>query len=276
MPGCGLAVTCLPPPLPADNGAVLFSALRLTAWAQHARLVPVTGEGLALSGLNQALWQPLSRMLVDSWAEFSSRLRDGEVRQAACCGGRCTMGSPAAGRCTPAKLRLDHPCPAATVSPAAQEDGPPPADGAPPPSYEGGDQRCFRRLFVCTQDVRLAMVYPKDGGTPQPLQFRWVVAVGWEPCCWRATAAGSAGGCRRGVPRPALTPRLPVRPHCAQLVRVRSAHCAPLQPAAAAAAAGRGRRRGPADAAAGGGGASALGAQRVGAAPAGQGLGGVA
>lgn len=67
----------------ADTGAVLYSALRATAWAEHARLVPVTGEGLALWSLNQAVWQPLSHMRVDAWADFSTRLKDGEVRQGA-------------------------------------------------------------------------------------------------------------------------------------------------------------------------------------------------
>lgn len=28
-----------------------------------------------------------------------------------------------------------------------------PADGGLPPSFEGGEQRCFRRMFVCSEDL---------------------------------------------------------------------------------------------------------------------------
>ncbi len=31
--------------------------------------------------------------------------------------------------------------------------GAPPADGSLPPSFEGGEQRCFRRMFVCSEDL---------------------------------------------------------------------------------------------------------------------------
>lgn len=62
-----------------DNAARMHSALRETPWADHARLTLMTGEGLAVSGMALALWQPLSRMRVDSWAEFGVRLPDGQA-----------------------------------------------------------------------------------------------------------------------------------------------------------------------------------------------------
>lgn len=37
------------------------------------------GGGLQISPMARGLWQPLSKMAVTSWAEFSVRLRDGEV-----------------------------------------------------------------------------------------------------------------------------------------------------------------------------------------------------
>ena len=63
----------------ADNGAVMYSALKETPFAEHMRLVPMTGEGLAVSPTNRLLWQPLTRMRLEAWEEFSVRLRDDDV-----------------------------------------------------------------------------------------------------------------------------------------------------------------------------------------------------
>lgn len=70
----------------ADNGAVMYSALKETPWADHVRLVPVTGEALALSPTNRLLWQPLTGMRLDAWDEFSVRIPDDKVRGSAVLG----------------------------------------------------------------------------------------------------------------------------------------------------------------------------------------------
>lgn len=72
----------------ADNGAVMYSALKETPWADHVRLVPVTGEALALSPTNRLLWQPLTGMRLDAWDEFSVRIPDDKVGSCAALG-RC-------------------------------------------------------------------------------------------------------------------------------------------------------------------------------------------
>ena len=66
-----------------DNAARVFSALRETPWAPHAKLMLQTGGGLTISGMNLALWQPLTNMSVDSLAEASVRLADEQARAAA-------------------------------------------------------------------------------------------------------------------------------------------------------------------------------------------------
>ncbi|KAL4443685.1 hypothetical protein ABPG75_011422 [Micractinium tetrahymenae] len=99
-----------------DNAARMHSALQETPWADHARLVVMTAEGLAVSDMALGLWQPLSSMRVDSWAEFSVRLPDGQ---------------------------------ASAVGPGA----PTAAPGALRPSFEGTEQRCFKNMYVCLNDV---------------------------------------------------------------------------------------------------------------------------
>ncbi|KAI3428185.1 hypothetical protein D9Q98_006565 [Chlorella vulgaris] len=62
-----------------DNAARFYSALKETAWEQHAKVVLMTGGGLPISAMNLALWQPLSNMSVDSMADFSVRLPDEQI-----------------------------------------------------------------------------------------------------------------------------------------------------------------------------------------------------
>ncbi|KAL4447222.1 hypothetical protein ABPG77_007255 [Micractinium sp. CCAP 211/92] len=110
-----------------DNAARMHSALQETAWADHARLVIMTGEGLPVSSMALGLWQPLSKMRVDSWAEFSVRLPDGQAS------GKGSKGEWA-------------------------------APGAPPPSFEGSEQRCFKHMYVCLNDVHPTHVRVHDFG----------------------------------------------------------------------------------------------------------------
>lgn len=76
----------------ADNAARFYSALKETAWEQHAKVVLMTGGGLPISAMNLALWQPLSNMSVDSMADFSVRLPDKQARRRRCC---CLCCKPA-------------------------------------------------------------------------------------------------------------------------------------------------------------------------------------
>lgn len=64
---------------PPDNAAMMYSALAETPWAPHARLLLMTGGGLALGNMSRALWQPLSPLRLDSWADASTRLLDDQV-----------------------------------------------------------------------------------------------------------------------------------------------------------------------------------------------------
>lgn len=61
----------------------MYSALKETPWAEHVRLVPMTGEGLPVSPTNRLLWQPLTRMRLEAWDEVSVRLPDDSVSCAA-------------------------------------------------------------------------------------------------------------------------------------------------------------------------------------------------
>ncbi|PSC69482.1 hypothetical protein C2E20_6958 [Micractinium conductrix] len=88
-----------------DLSALLYSLLRRTPWRQHAKLVVVTPEGIALTGAEAALLPPLSGLSVQSMADASARLAQGY------------------------RPELD----------AAQ----------PRASYEGGQRRCFERMYVC-------------------------------------------------------------------------------------------------------------------------------
>ena len=60
-----------------DLSALLYSLLRRTPWRQHAKLVVVTPEGIALTGAEAALLPPLSGLSVQSMADASARLAQG-------------------------------------------------------------------------------------------------------------------------------------------------------------------------------------------------------
>lgn len=89
----------------------MHSALQETPWADHARLVIMTGEGLAVSSMALGLWQPLSKMRVDSWAEFSVRLPDGQASGQG-------SGGPSLGR--QGSQRFEHLCGPAQCHKSAQ------------------------------------------------------------------------------------------------------------------------------------------------------------
>ena len=58
----------------ADNAAVFFSSLRETPWAEHVKVVLKTGAGMKLNSMNFNLWQPLTNMSLETWADFATRL----------------------------------------------------------------------------------------------------------------------------------------------------------------------------------------------------------
>lgn len=62
-----------------EFGSQLYSALAETPWAAHVRPVLVTPFGTDVVPANRAVLQPLARLRLDSWAEFSSRLPDDQV-----------------------------------------------------------------------------------------------------------------------------------------------------------------------------------------------------
>ena len=136
-----------------DNAAKLYGALRQTPWASRAKLVVVTAEGLALPPWTLSVLQPLFRLGLETWADFSSRLPARRVRGDvargtarwacyACCGVQHPCFSPQA---PPSRTQLGG-----GYVPAAHS-AQPAAAALPPPSAEGGPQRCFRRLYVCTE-----------------------------------------------------------------------------------------------------------------------------
>ena len=53
---------------------MFYSALRETSWAEHIKVVLKTGAGMKLNSMNVNLWQPLTNMTVQSFADFSVRL----------------------------------------------------------------------------------------------------------------------------------------------------------------------------------------------------------
>lgn len=63
-----------------EFGSQLYSALAETPWAAHVRPVLMTPFGTDVVPANRAVLQPLARLRLDSWAEFSSRLPDDQVR----------------------------------------------------------------------------------------------------------------------------------------------------------------------------------------------------
>ena len=66
----------VPAPLPADNAARFYSALKETPYEEHVKIILMTGEGLNISKMNMDLWQPISPLRVESMADMSVRLTD--------------------------------------------------------------------------------------------------------------------------------------------------------------------------------------------------------
>ena len=104
----------VPAPLPADNAARFYSALKETPYEEHVKIILMTGEGLNISKMNMDLWQPISPLRVESMADMSVRLTDEQY--------------------------------AAGVLPGS-------GSGPLPPSFEGTEQRCFKNMFVCAHDI---------------------------------------------------------------------------------------------------------------------------
>ena len=63
----------------ADNAARFYSALKETPWAEHVKIVLKTGAGMKLNNMNYNLWQPMSSMKVQTWADISARLAEGQA-----------------------------------------------------------------------------------------------------------------------------------------------------------------------------------------------------
>ena len=57
----------------------MYSALQSTPWARHAKLVLLTRHGRPINAMNADLWQPISNLSLQSWADFSSRLPEGQA-----------------------------------------------------------------------------------------------------------------------------------------------------------------------------------------------------
>lgn len=104
----------------ADMGAQAYALLRRTPWRGHTKLVMVTPEGLPLTQPEAQLLPPLSRLSVQSLADFSARLPPG----------------------WPAAAPLDP--------------------SAPPPSFEGGEQRCFQTAFFCGRNFLMDTGLPPE------------------------------------------------------------------------------------------------------------------
>ena len=69
---------CLPlASLLADLAAVYYALMRRTPWRQHMKLVVVTPEGLPMTQPEAQLLPVLSRLSVQTFADFSRRLLPG-------------------------------------------------------------------------------------------------------------------------------------------------------------------------------------------------------
>lgn len=101
--------------------AQVYSLLRRTPWRHHSKLVMVTPDGLPLTMPEAALLPPLSRLSVQSMADFSRRLPPGlrlgqQVGRLGCCTCCCSAGlgwDDMAGHGTAAgavQWRWDGPC----------------------------------------------------------------------------------------------------------------------------------------------------------------------
>ncbi|KAI3428186.1 hypothetical protein D9Q98_006566 [Chlorella vulgaris] len=103
-----------------DNAAKVWGVLRDTPWARNVKWVMVTAEGHAAPQMNHDIMQPLVSQQVETWADFTNRLPSSKVN----------------GGFVPA-------------------DGGEGGADSLPPSFEGGPQRCFRRMFVCNRGINI-------------------------------------------------------------------------------------------------------------------------
>jgi hypothetical protein len=107
-----------------DNAADIFSGLQDSpGWSAAAKLVVMTAEGLAMPRWNLDILQPLSQLRVETWADFSARLPAAEV-----------VNGNGSSSFVPAGHTAD-------------------SEDVPELSVEGGPQRCFRHMFVCTEGL---------------------------------------------------------------------------------------------------------------------------
>lgn len=110
-----------------DNAAVLFGALNESSWGEHAKLVVMTSMGLSPPSFAAQVMEAVTpHMAVETWAQFSSRLPSQQL--------------PGGGY-VPAPIVPQQP-------------------GAPRASWEGGPQRCFRHMYVCTNGVNSTDSWP--------------------------------------------------------------------------------------------------------------------
>ena len=125
-----------------DNAARLYTALKNEPWTAHAKVVLATGDGLAAPSHAYDIFQPLTPLKVETWADFSSRLPSQRA-----------PGVDAG--FIPAPHEQQQPV---QEQQQQQQEGAASSKQVPPPplSAEGGPQRCFRQLFVCMNDVQLA------------------------------------------------------------------------------------------------------------------------
>ena len=134
-----------PTPLHADNAAKMFGLFQDTPWRGSIKLVQVTAGGLDLPPFNTQLLETMAELQVESWAAFTTRLvRPAPLR-----------------KLNAYRIHIEHVSTHTThMHPLSQMPGAadldPPAGGGLPLSAEGGHQRCFESLLVCTEGLRIA------------------------------------------------------------------------------------------------------------------------
>ena len=165
---------CLPAPPLADLAAVYYALLRRTPWRQHIKLVVVTPEGLPMTQPEAQLLPTLSRLSVQSFADFSRRLLPGHQIGQEVSSWRQVLEAPLdacwlagwpagwlagwlAGLALLGGLDIAKKTPPTAASPVAQLD-----PQQAPASWEGGEQRCFQDLFFCGRKVELARGPPPE------------------------------------------------------------------------------------------------------------------
>jgi hypothetical protein len=142
-----------------DNAAKVWGVLRDTPWARNVKWVMVTAEGHAAPQMNHDIMQPLVSQQVETWADFTNRLPSSKVRRTG--GGDWATAEGAAIHPTPANNSCQLPLSCLPVRCLQVNGGFVPADGGEggadslPPSFEGGPQRCFRRMFVCNRGINI-------------------------------------------------------------------------------------------------------------------------